>query len=81
MTCIEVVPFRELLRLRAAKSGRKKSGQQKRTVLHDHELEITPERPFVPRVIRELEKDEIGESRSGILEFNVISWNLCIVST
>lgn len=75
MACVEVVPLRELLRLRAAESGRKKSGQQKRSDLDDHELEITPEMPFVPRIIQELEKDEIGRSRSRILKVNVISWN------
>ena len=75
MACVEVVPLRELLRLRAAESGRKKSGQQKRTDLDDHEFEITPEMPFVPRIIQELEKDEIGRSRSRILKVNVISWN------
>jgi hypothetical protein len=66
MECVEVVPFRELLRLQAAESGTEKSGQQQRDDLDDHTSEITPERPFVPRVIRELEeKDEIGKSYLG----------------
>jgi hypothetical protein len=66
MECVEVVPLRDLLRFRAAESGREKGGQQQRDDLHDHTSEITPERPFVPRVIREQEeKDEIGKSYVG----------------
>ncbi len=66
MDCVEVVPLRELLHLRAAESGRENSGQQ-RNNLDDHTSEVTPERPFVRRVIRELEKnDEIGKSLSRI---------------
>jgi hypothetical protein len=76
MECVEVVPLRELLRLRVAESGREKSGQQQRNDLDDHTSEITPERPFVPRVIRELEeKDEIGKSPSRIPNVNVMSRN------
>jgi hypothetical protein len=76
MECVEVVPLRELLRLRTAGSGREKSGQQQRNDLDDRTSEITPERPFVPRVIRELEeKDEIGKSLSRIPNVNVMSWN------
>jgi hypothetical protein len=67
MECVEVVPLRKILRLRAAESRREKSGQQQRNDLDDHTSEITPERPLVPRVIRELEeKDEIGKSLSRI---------------
>jgi len=69
MECVEVVPLRKRLRLRAAESGREKSGQQQRNDLDDHTPEITPERPFVPRVIRDSEleeKDEIGKSLSWI---------------
>jgi len=66
MECVEVVPLRELSRLRAAESGREKSGQPQRNDLDGHTSEITPERPLVPRVIRELEeKDEIGKSYLG----------------
>jgi hypothetical protein len=83
MECVEVVPSREHLRLRASKSGRKKRGQQPRDDLDDHTLEITPERPFVPRVIRELEeKNEIGKSLFRIPNVDVLSRNqsnLCAV--
>jgi len=76
MECVEVVPLRELLRLRAAESGTGKSGQRQRNDLDDHTSEITPERPFVPRIIRELEeKDEIGKSLSWISNVNVMTWD------
>jgi hypothetical protein len=78
MECVEIVPPRELSRLRASESGREKSGQQHRNNLDDHTSEITPERPLVPRVIRALEeKDEIGMLISRIPNVNVMSWNLC----
>jgi hypothetical protein len=76
MECVEVVPLRELLRLQATESGRGKSGKQQRNNLDDHTPEITPERPFVPRVIRELEEnDEIGKSPSRIPNVDVMWWN------
>jgi hypothetical protein len=69
MECVEVVPLRKLLRLRTAESERENSGRQQRNDLDDHTSEITPERPFLPRVIRELEeKDEIGKLLSWILK-------------
>ena len=62
MECVEVVSLREHLRLQVAESGREKSGQRQMNDLDDHTLEVTPERPFVPRGIRELEeKNEIGK--------------------
>ena len=64
MECVEVVPLGDLLRLRAAESGRKKSGQQQGNDLDVLTSEITPERPFVPRVTRG-EKDEIGKSTNS----------------
>ena len=78
MECVEVVSLRELLRLRAAESesGREKSGQQQMNDLDDITPGITPERPFVPRIIREIEeKDDIGKSLSRIPDVNVMSWN------
>jgi hypothetical protein len=76
MECVEVVPLRKLSRPRAAESGRETSGQQQRNDLDDQTSEITPERPFVPRVIRELEeKDEIGKSLSWIPSVNTMTWN------
>lgn len=76
MECVEVVPLRELSRLRATESERETSGQQQRNDPDDHTLEITPERPFVPRVIREREeKDEIGKLLSRILNLNVMTWD------
>ena len=67
MDYVEVLPLRDLLRCRAAEAGRDKRRQQQRSDLDDHTSEITPERPFVPRVMREkLEKDEIGRSLSRI---------------
>lgn len=76
MECVEVVPLRELLRLRAAESGREKSGQQQMNDLDDITSEITPERPFVPRIIRELEeKDDIGKSLSRIPDVGMMSWH------
>lgn len=66
MECVEVVPLRKLSRLRGSGS-RERSGQQQRNDLDDHTAEITPERPFVPRVIRALEeKDEIGKLFNNI---------------
>lgn len=63
MECVEVVPLRELLHRRMAEARKNKKRQQQTSDLDDHGLEITPERPFVPRVTRELqEKDEIGKS-------------------
>jgi hypothetical protein len=63
MDCVEVTPLRDLLYRRAAEAGKDKRRQQQRTDLDVHASEITPERPFVPRVMREqLEKDEIGKS-------------------
>jgi hypothetical protein len=59
MECVEVVPLDELLRLRAAESGREKSGQQQRNDLDDQTSEFKPERPIVPRVVRE--QEEIGK--------------------
>jgi hypothetical protein len=74
MDCVEVVPLRELLHRRAAEAGRDKRRQQQRSDLDDHASEITPERPFVPRVMRELqEKDEIGKSLFRIPKVNVMS--------
>ena len=78
MDCVEVMPLRDLLRCRAAEAGRDKRRQQQRNDLDDHTSEITPERPFVPRVMRErLEKDEIGESLSRIPKGNFMWWNDC----
>jgi hypothetical protein len=69
MDCVEVVPLRDLLHRRAAETRRDKRRQQRRSDFDDHASEITPERPVVPRVMREkLEKDEIGKvslSNSG----------------
>ena len=63
MECVEVVPLRELLHRRTAEARKTKKRQQQTNDLDDHGLEITPERPIVPRVTRELqEKDEIGKS-------------------
>ena len=78
MECVEVVSLRELLRLRAAESesGREKSGQQQINDLDDITSGITPERPFVPRIIREIEeKDDIGKSLCRIPDVDVMSWN------
>jgi hypothetical protein len=73
MDCVEVVSLRELLHRRAAEAGRDKRRQQQRSDMDDHALEITPERPFVPRVIRELqEKDEIGKSLAWIPKVNAM---------
>jgi len=71
MECVEIVPHRQ-----AAGSGKENSGQQQRSGLDDHLSEITPERPFVPRLTRELqEKDEIGKPLSRILKIKNITWN------
>jgi hypothetical protein len=53
MDCVEVVSFREILRLRGAEAERDDNRMQQ---------EDAPETPFVPRMTRErLERDEIGE--------------------
>jgi IS5 family transposase len=75
MDCVEVVPLRELLHRRAAEAaGRDKRGQEQRSDLDDHASKITPERPVVPRTMRELqEKDEIGKSLFQIPKVNLTS--------
>ena len=78
MECVEVVPLREFRHRQAAEAGGDKRKQQQRSDLDDHASKITPERPFVPRAVRELqEKDEIGKSLSRTPKVNVMSWNYC----
>jgi len=62
MDCVEVVPIRQLLRRREADAERDgMRSRQLRSDLDDSAWEVTPERPFVPRMTRDLlEKDEIG---------------------
>ena len=62
--------LRELLGRREADAEGDDIRKQQRDInLDDHAWDVTPSRPFVPRVRRELlEKDEIGMSLSEIPE-------------
>jgi hypothetical protein len=68
MDCVEVVPIRQLLRHREAEAERDDTrSRQLRSDLNESAWEVTPERPFVPRMTRDLlEKDEIGTPFSWI---------------
>jgi len=74
MDCVEVVPLRELLHRKEAERYDKR-GKQLRSELDDHAFDVTPEKPFIPRVSRALqEKDEIGRLRPWILEVGTVLW-------
>lgn len=69
MDCVEVVPIRQLLRCREADAERDDMGsrQHLRSDLDDYAREVTPERPFVPRMTRDLlGRDDIGTPFTGI---------------
>ncbi|KAI0289178.1 hypothetical protein BC826DRAFT_632676 [Russula brevipes] len=59
MDCVEVVPLHDLLHRRGAEAQRNGRRPQ-RNDSEGHASDGTPERPFMPRVMRErLERDEI----------------------
>jgi len=64
------MPLRELLQRREADAEGSDIRKQRRdSDLDDHASDVTPSRPFIPRVRRELlERDEIGMSLSDIPE-------------
>lgn len=61
MDCVEVVPLRDLLHHRAEAQRQRNGRRPQRNDSEDHASDGTPERPSMPRVMRErLEREEIG---------------------
>jgi hypothetical protein len=63
MDCVEVVPLHEQLLPRQEADAERvhMRNQQQSSDVEDHAWKVTPERPYVPRVKRDLlERDEIG---------------------
>jgi hypothetical protein len=84
MDCVEVMPLRELLHRRKADAeGDDKRKQRRNGDLDDHAWGVTPSRPFMPRVRRELpERDEIGMLLSEITRKSTLYHEVnCLYST
>ena len=78
MDCVEVVPLREILRRRREEVEKDKKGsqQQKGGPRYHVASEVTPETPFVPRMMRELlERDEIGEIQDASVTSHLTGTN------